>query len=320
MKNQIECKKCGNLIDIDSALTEKIKQELEKDTAIEKRNLLAEIDKERQFFIKEKEQLAKDKKEMGAQIEKEVKAQELVLRNSIKAELNKEIGSELEHFKKKINEQNELLSKARVKELELLDLQNSIEVERESIDLTVKKKIMIEKALIVQQAKLEQKEEMSMSLKDKDHLIESLKKQTDDLKKKIDQGSIQSQGEVQENALQLVLESSFPFDIISEVGKGVNGADILQQVFTEFRQSCGIIAYESKRTKAFSNQWIDKMKTDMVNHKADIAVIVTEALPKEMERFGLINGIWVCTYQDAYTGEIDPLFPFEIDPPFGDAK
>jgi hypothetical protein len=109
---------------------------------------------------------------------------------------------------------------------------------------------------------------------------------------------MQLQGEVQELALESLLKEAFPFDVIEEVGKGVRGADCIQIVRNNFGQPCGKIIYESKRTQAFSNEWIEKLKSDMRAQNADIAVIVTQTMPKDMEHFGEKSGIWICTYKE----------------------
>ena len=120
----------------------------------------------------------------------------------------------------------------------------------------------------------------------------------DEAQRKATQGSMQLQGEVQELALEALLKEAFPFDLIEEVSKGVRGADCIQTVRNNFGQPCGKIIYESKRTQAFANDWIEKLKTDMRAKSADIAVIVTQTMPKDMDHFGEKNGIWVCTYPE----------------------
>jgi hypothetical protein len=109
---------------------------------------------------------------------------------------------------------------------------------------------------------------------------------------------MQSQGESQELLLEELLRSAFPYDIITEVGKGVRGADCIQTVRNNQGHECGKIIFESKRTKDFSSEWIDKIKKDMRNQGADVAIIVTQAFPKEMERFGEKDGIWICSFAE----------------------
>ena len=118
------------------------------------------------------------------------------------------------------------------------------------------------------------------------------------MRRKSEQGSMQLQGEVLELLLEELLTTSFPFDKIGEVGKGIRGADCIQIVRNQFGQEAGKIIYESKRTKDFSNDWIDKLKTDMRNLGADVAVIVTQAFPKDMDRFGERDGVYICTFAE----------------------
>ncbi|MGZ4037358.1 MAG: DUF2130 domain-containing protein, partial [Bacteroidia bacterium] len=117
-------------------------------------------------------------------------------------------------------------------------------------------------------------------------------------KRKAEQGSMQLQGEVQELALEELLRAAFPFDTIEEVGKGVKGADCIQLVRNNLGIECGKIIYESKRTKAFGGDWIDKLKADMRSKNADVAVLVTETMPKDLDFFGLKDGVWICTFSE----------------------
>jgi len=118
------------------------------------------------------------------------------------------------------------------------------------------------------------------------------------MKRKAEQGSMQLQGEVQELLLEDLLKQSFPYDTIEEVGKGVKGADCILIVRNQFGQECGKIIFESKRTKDFSEQWIEKLKADMRSQSADVAVIVTQAMPKDLDRFGKKDGVWICNFTE----------------------
>lgn len=128
--------------------------------------------------------------------------------------------------------------------------------------------------------------------------LEAQRKLAEEMKRKMEQGSMQMQGEIMEIALEELLRNSFRDDIVAEVPKGYNGADCILTVRNEMSQTCGNIVFESKRTKNFANDWIDKLKTDSRTINADIAVLVTEVLPKEMDKFGMIDGIWICTFSE----------------------
>ena len=137
--------------------------------------------------------------------------------------------------------------------------------------------------------------EEQTKLKDaeKDKKIEDMQKLIEDLQRKSQLGSQQLQGEVAEIELSNILSSNFRFDIIADVPKGVRGADIIQTVNTQFGVECGKIIWESKRTKAWSNEWVDKLKEDMRSVKASVAIIVSSVLPKGIDRIGYVDGVWV---------------------------
>ena len=128
--------------------------------------------------------------------------------------------------------------------------------------------------------------------------LDEQKKLAEEMKRRAEQGSMQRQGEGQELLLEEIIKEYFPFDLVEEVGKGVEGADCIQIVRNNLGRECGKIIYESKRTKTWNNNWIDKLKTDMRSRSADVAILVTQVFPKDMERFGEKDGIWVCTFAE----------------------
>ena len=109
---------------------------------------------------------------------------------------------------------------------------------------------------------------------------------------------MQTQGEVQELAIEDWLTDKFPLDVIQEIKKGERGADCLQIVHTRTHQNCGTIYYESKRSKSFQPGWVEKFKSDIREKNADIGVLVTEVMPPDMERLGLMEGVWICSYDE----------------------
>jgi hypothetical protein len=141
-------------------------------------------------------------------------------------------------------------------------------------------------------------QEYQLRLKELEKQLDDQKKLAEEMRRKSEQGSMQLQGEVQELMLEELLAATFPFDKIEEVGKGVRGADCIQIVRNQFGIETGKIIYESKRTKDFSNDWIEKLKNDMRGLGADVAVIVTQAFPKDMDRFGERDGVYICTFTE----------------------
>ena len=148
--------------------------------------------------------------------------------------------------------------------------------------------------------KIRKNEEERTELRVKELLkqLEDQKKLTEEMKRKQEQGSMQLQGEVQELAIEEWLSANFPLDTIEEIKKGARGGDCIQTVHTRTQQNCGTIYYESKRTKDFQPSWIEKFKADIRDKGCDIGVLVTEVMPADMQRMGLKDGIWICTYEE----------------------
>ena len=224
---------------------------------------------------------------------------------SIRKSVATDFENQLKMLHQNAADAEEKLKDARKKELEFLQKEQSLKIKEEELQLTVQRQLMEEREKLKEQ--LQKEETERSSLKEQEHQLrmKELEKQLDDQKKlaeemrrKSEQGSMQLQGEVQELMLEEMLQATFPFDKIEEVGKGVRGADCIQTVRNQFGNESGKIIYESKRTKDFQNDWIEKLKTDMRSLGADVAVIVTQALPKDMDRFGEKNGVYICTFSE----------------------
>jgi hypothetical protein len=172
--------------------------------------------------------------------------------------------------------------------LELQEQERKLARERDSLDLQMKKRILEETEKAREEERMKAAE-LQKKLDDQNRLLH-------EMKRKSEQGSMQMQGEVQELAIERYLEQAFSRDSIEEVGKGKRGGDCVHVVKNDYNHVCGRILYESKRTKHFSYEWIAKIKDDMRLQQVDMGVLVTEALPDGMTRFGEIEGIWVCTF------------------------
>ena len=248
----------------------------------------------------------KKKEDETAQLLAEQKTK---LQTEITEQLKKNIASDYEH-KIKLMQENETkmqqqANEYREKELDFLKKLQDIQTKEAELELELQRKLNAERELIKQQI---QKEELErISIKDQEHQlkvkelekqIEDQRKLAEEMRRKAEQGSMQMQGEVQELLLEELLKASFPFDLISEVGKGVRGADCIQTVRNNIGQEAGKIIYESKRTTAFAAEWIEKLKADMRSQGADIAIIVTQTFPKDMDRFGEKDGVYICSFQE----------------------
>ena len=229
--------------------------------------------------------------------------------SEIEENLRKNISSDFE-TKLRLLEQNnkdaeEKLKAARQQQIDFLKKEQELKTREAELELSVQKKLQQEREkLTIDIRKLEEQRiagkenEFHLQIKELQKQLEDQKKLADEMKRKSEQGSMQLQGEVQELLLEELLRTAFPFDMISEVGKGVRGADCIQTVRNNFGQECGKIIYESKRTKDFGGDWIEKLKTDMRSQVADVAVIVTQAMPKDMNSFGVKDGVWICSFTE----------------------
>ena len=235
--------------------------------------------------------------------------QKTKIQNELTEQLKKNISDEYEHKLKLMQDNEANMSKQvnefRQKELEFLKQVQAIQTKEAELELELQRKLNTERESL--KAQIQKEEAERLSIKDQEYVlkVKELEKQLEDqrklaeeMRRKAEQGSMQMQGEVQELLLEELLKTSFPFDQISEVGKGVRGADCIQIVRNSLGQEAGKIIYESKRTKDFNQEWIDKLKADMRSQGADIAVIVTQTFPKELDRFGEKDGVYICSFQE----------------------
>lgn len=294
----IKCPNCQHEFPIGNALA----QEIENDI---KGRYLKKYNEDRQRMEAEKAQLAKDAEQLKLQAENQeaVIADKLRLakqqleQEAIKKAAN-EMQMQLDSLNKELTDKAQKLKESQGKELELMRKQKEIQEREENLKLELEKQMLEKQKEIEERAKKMEGERFELKIKELEKKLEDQKELAETMRRKAEQGSMQLQGEVQELALEELLKSSFPFDEIEEVGKGVKGADCIQHVRNSSAQFCGKIIYESKRTKAFTNEWIDKLKSDMRATQANLAVIVTEVLPKDMEHFGMKDGVWVCRFSD----------------------
>lgn len=282
--NKITCPKCGHSFNAEQVLAHEVEEKLRAEYNQKFKGLQAKIAKE----AEEKEQ------QLKKELEQERKQTEEKLKNKVREDFELQLKSFQEDLEQKTKENKELKNK----ELELMKKARQIEEQKAEMEIEMQKRLLEGQKTIEEAAKQKAEEENQLKLRQKDMLVDQLNKQIADMQKRIEQGSTQAQGEVQELALEELLRSIFPFDTIGEVGKGVKGADVIHQIRNSTGKECGTIIYESKRTKNFSTDWIEKLKTDLRGQKADIAVIVTEAMPKDMDRFGQKDGIWICSFAE----------------------
>ena len=298
----IKCPNCGSKIDVNEILYHQLQEDIKKQYAAKDAEQQKQFDEKYSEIKKERDALKKMKSDIGDEIEKGINTKlsaekikiEKKLRDQITDEKSEEIKSIQEQLEQKIKDTRELNKvKADFSKLqrEKDELKDKIEAESE---LKINKKIDEEKLKI--RKELEDKNQLKVS--EKEYVIQQLKEQLKEAQRKIEQGSMQVQGEVQEIAIDEYLRLNFPFDSIDEIKKGAKGGDTLQVINSRIKQNHGSIYYESKRTKDFQPTWIEKFKKDMREKGATFGVLVTETYPKEMERLGQKDGVWVCSFDE----------------------
>ncbi len=257
MNNQLKCPHCGNLVEITEVLRGEIEQQI---LAGEKSKHQKELEEVKKATLKTFEEELRLLKEQNAQKEKQ-------------------------------------LETARAAELDLRKQKNALEDEKRSFELEKQRQLDAERAKIRQKAQEEILETQRLKEKEKDQIIESLKKSLEEAQRKASQGSQQLQGEVLELDLEEFLKTTFPTDLIEPISKGMVGADIRQTVRSARGTVCGTILWESKRTKAWTEGWLSKLKDDTIADRANICALVSETLPQDLKSgIGLRDGVWVCTF------------------------
>jgi len=210
------------------------------------------------------------------------------------------LGNDLEQRVKEVTELQEVLrqrdaklAEAQKAQVEILRRERELKDAQREIELTIEKRVQDNLAAARDKARKEAEEELKLKVMEKEQTISSMQRQIEELKRKAEQGSQQLQGEVQELELEEMLSSKFPRDTILPVPKGEFGGDVLHRVVGPLGQICGTILWESKRTKNWSDTWLPKLREDQRTAKAEIAVIVSQVLPKDIESFGMVDQVWV---------------------------
>ncbi len=269
-----------------------------------------EIAKREQGLREKEKQVAEAKRTLDEQIADQVAAQlrteraRVVVEEAKKAKL--ESAAELETKVRELTDLHEVL-KARDEKLaeaqnaqaELIKKQRELDDAKRELELTVEKRIQDGLNNVRTAAKREAEEGLKLKVMEKDQTISSMQQTIEELKRKAEQGSQQLQGEVQELELENLLRVKFPFDSIEPVAKGEFGGDVLQRVVSQTGQQSGSILWESKRTKNWSDGWLTKLREDQRTAKAEVSVLVSQVLPKDIETFDVIDGVWVTSPRTA---------------------
>jgi len=304
MQNQskITCPQCGAEIDVQDVLAHQLEEEIKKDYNARLAKEKSAYDQQARLLAEEKAAFEEKKKKENElfqeRLDSKIKEEKRLIETRIKAKLEEEQSEQMRELQKELNEKSEKVKELNKSKMEIARLH------REKAELS--DAIRAEAQLALNRQLAEEKEKIRKSEHEKNELalrelqkqLDDQKKLTEEMKRKQEQGSMQMQGEVQELAIEEWLAQKFPLDSIEEIKKGARGGDCIQTVNTRTRQNCGTIYYESKRTKDFQPGWIEKFKNDIRDRGANIAVLVTEAMPPDMDRLGMKEDIWICTFEE----------------------
>jgi len=296
----ITCPQCKTEIKLTESLAAPLLEATKRE--FEQRLAQKEADAaKREAALREREAaLAKGKEALEEQVAEKLKLErsKIAAEEARKAKLAlsndlEQKSKELVEIQNILRQKDEKLAEAQKTQADLLRKQRELDDAKRELDLTVEKRVQEGLIATRDQAKKEAEEALKFKVMEKEQTIASMQKQIEELKRRAEQGSQQLQGEVQELELEALLTSKFPQDQIQPVAKGEHGGDVLHRVAGSFGQPCGTILWESKRTKNWSDGWLTKLREDQRQAKAEIAIIVSQALPKEVETFEYIDGVWV---------------------------
>ncbi|WP_213290538.1 DUF2130 domain-containing protein [Bradyrhizobium sp. sGM-13] len=296
----LNCPNCNHEIKLTESLAAPLIEETRRRFQEQLASKDADVARKIEALRQEREQLEKSREQIEDQVKQRLSAERSQIvaaeakkaREATAAELQSK-GAELDELRKILEANNAKLAEAQQAQAELMRKERALDEAKRELDLTVEKRVQASVDDIRSKAKREADEAARLRVLEKDQTIESMARTIEELKRKAEQGSQQSQGEVLELELEELLRGRFPTDLIEPVGKGELGADVVQQVNGSIGQPAGIILWESKRTKAWSDGWLAKLRDDQRRCGADVALIISQALPKHIEQFDLIDGVWV---------------------------
>ncbi len=296
----IICPTCKTEIKLTESLAAPLLESIRRDYDKRLAQKDADVAKREAGLRDREEAIAKAKEQLDEQVAAKVRLEQerIAAEEAKKAKLAAQIDldqktKELADLNALVKEREAKLAEAQKAQADLLRKQRELEDAKRELELTVEKRVQEGLSVTREQAKKEAEESLKLKVLEKEQTIASMQKQIEELKRKAEQGSQQLQGEVQELELEALLRAKFPRDTIEPVPKGEHGGDALQHVIGPNGQPCGTIIWESKRTKNWSDGWLAKLREDQRAAKAEIAVIVSQSLPKEVETFGLVENVWV---------------------------
>ena len=296
----ITCPECKAEIKLTESLAAPLVESIKREYESKLTKKDSDIAKREASLREQMENLSKAKDNIDEEIAGRVKEEAVKIAANEAKKAKMILGAELDQKSKELTdlqdvlaERDKKLAEAQKAQAELIKKQRELDDAKREMDLTIEKRVQEGLSATRDQARKEVERELNLKVAEKEQTITSMQKQIEDLKRRAEQGSQQLQGEVQELELESLLGAQFPFDNIEPVPKGEFGGDTLQRVINSNGQACGTILWESKRTKNWSDGWLTKLRDDQRTAKAEIAVLISQTLPKDVDIFTMVDGVWV---------------------------
>jgi hypothetical protein len=292
-QGMITCPACGHEFEMSDALTGRLREHLKEELLKEVKRREARLKEKSEALKAQEAQVTKSREAIDEEIEAKLKERLSEAEKKAAKKLEGRYADQLKELQTDLEEKEADIKSFKKQELELRREQRKLKEAAESLELEVARKLDAEREKIREEVAKKADEQHRLKDREKDKVINDLKASLEDMKRKAEQGSMETQGEVLEQDFEAQLQAFFVHDDIQPVPKGVKGADLVQTVRTPIGDDCGILLWETKNTKAWSNNWIPKLKDDMIETRASIAILVSVVLPDGVKRFDQVDGVWV---------------------------
>jgi hypothetical protein len=301
-ENNINCPNCGFAIDVNDLVYHQMETELKKEFSASQAEERLKLSQDVELLQKQQAEFEEKRKRENElfqdKLTQKVKEEKEIIEKRLRLQIESEQQDQIKLMQNELNQKQEQLKELNRTKAEIEKLKREKDMVKEQTLMEAEKSLTIRLNEERDKIKKLEQDRTELTIKELLKQLEDQKRLTEEMKRKQEQGSMQLQGEVQELAIEEYLITQFPLDNIEEIKKGARGGDCVQTVNTRTKHNCGTIYYESKRTKDFQPSWIEKFKADIRIKGAHIGVLVTDVLPSGMDRMGLRDGIWICSYEE----------------------
>lgn len=297
-KQKITCPNCQHEFAVEDIINKEMNTRLQQELQRERAKLHSDFELKENSLNQALQDFEEKRKRTNEIVQERISQGVKKKEEELSRKVREEMQEKLEFLQSQSKKQADQITEMRRKELEMMKKEAEFKEKEAALELKIEKELLEKKQHIESKAREEEAEKSQLKMREYEKKLDDLNKQLHEAQKKAQQGSMQLQGEVQELVLEEELARLYPFDETVDVPKGHRGADVIQKVHNDLGQQCGTIIIESKRTKAFSQDWIEKLKADQRELGADIPLLITETMPKELKKFGQLKGVWICHFNE----------------------